>query len=116
MMLFGPQCFDSAGNLTCTDAGLADISQISIVSQPDGHRDPINPVTRTISMLFQRPFKLAPVYYDVHVPNMLQVASPRRELIDINPTVDGTKLKASLQLRAQTPPNPVTFPDYNLYY
>lgn len=116
MLLFGPQCFNNTGGLICSDNGLPEVAQISVVSRPDGHRDPINPVTRTISMLVQRPFQVQPVYYDVEVPNMLQEATPRRELLDINPSIAGERLTSTMHLRARTVMAPDTYPDYNLYY
>ena len=67
MILFGPSCFNRSGALTCSDPGLPVVSSLTVASEPDGRRDPINPVTRTISMQFLRPFEIAPVHYDVEV-------------------------------------------------
>jgi hypothetical protein len=116
LLLFGPQCFNTSGGLVCNDSGLAEVASVSVVSRPDGHRDPLNPVTRTISMLFRRPFEVQPVFYDVEVPNMLRVASPRRELLDLNPSIDGDKIPSTMHLRARTPFAPTSYPDYNFYY
>jgi hypothetical protein len=119
VQLLGPSCVAADGEAlpSCLDAGLIDAAVLNVTTRIDGARDPLMPVTRTISLLARRAANESQldisVSYVVVVPAGLPVGSPHRELLEFRPRIgDGDeRVAAPVRILATSPGT--AYPDYN---
>jgi hypothetical protein len=119
----GPQCIAPNVN-ECQDGGIAEAHQVVVRTFLEASRDPMNPVTRSITYIARRGSITDPeLYFELHVPNGVRIAGPNEETLDFRPVIAGqTDAIREIQLWAHLPngrksrsTNP-DYPDYNLIF
>ena len=120
---FGPTCMDSYTQ-GCVDAGISEAMRVVVRTYLDGRRDPMNPVTRSITYMAERGSVDDPeLIFELQVPEGLRVAGPRREELDFRPRIAGRQdrledIRLWAHLPAGVQPRRVNtdYPDYNLLF
>lgn len=119
---FGPQC---AVTPCANDAGLiADAHRIVVKTTVQGQRDPLNPVTRSITFTAQKDKLENPeAVLELVLPVNLQVASTQRENLDFRPTVAGSRtaykdirIVVAIDPMAKKRTTGFDYPDFNLVF
>jgi len=108
----------------CKDAGLRDARRVVVRTTLDARRDPMNPVTRSITYIADwYGVEGSELFFELQVPNGLRVAGPHQELLDFRPRIDGRQdavgdigLWAHLPQGRQPRTRNVDYPDYNLLF
>ena len=120
---FGPTCLDPHTQ-GCVDKGIGEATRVVVRTYLDGRRDPMNPVTRSITYMTERGGVDDPeLIFELQIPEGLRVAGPRREELDFRPRVAGMQerledIRLWAHLPAGVQPRRVNtdYPDYNLLF
>ena len=120
---FGPACRDAALP-SCQDEGLPAVQRVVVRTYLDARRDPMNPVTRSITYTATKEALSDPeLTFELQVPNGLRIAGPHEELLDFRPKVEGRqdalgdiRLWAHLPQGRSVRTKNVDYPDYNLLF
>lgn len=120
---YGPECADPEG-ASCDTSSIDDATTVVVRTFLDARRDPMNPVTRSITYTAHRDRMNHPeLMLELHVPNGVRVAGPEQEVLDFRPSiVDRQEPIKHLQLWAHLPPDRrsrtvnADYPDYNLLF
>jgi hypothetical protein len=123
---YGPGCAATGAQtdaewLECSDTGIPDAAQITVVTSIDGARDVLNPITRQINVTTIHPYAVVPASYSISVAQGLRVASPHHEVVNLVPSWQGQLPGATIKiigLAAEPPgrPHSFNFPDFNLAF
>ena len=106
---FGPVCLTADGVLRpACRGGISDAHKVTISTFIDGRRDPLNLVTRRITMGFisgQWPLhESSEVFYRITFPSGKPQASPYHEHLDWRPVVNGRRLNSTVVVTAINEP------------
>jgi len=123
LYLFGPQCLESQAP-SCRDEGIHEIHTLVVRTFLDARRDPMNPVTRSITYRVRRgEVANAELIFELQVPNGIKVAGPYQETIDFRPRILGNQeslckisLWAHLPSKRRARTKNFDYPDYNLLF
>lgn len=119
---FGPVCaFETCA---ATRGLIADADRIVIKTTVKGDRDPLNPVTRTITFSAKKATLENPdVTLELVLPADLRIASPQQEILDFRPAVAGSRTAyKDIRIVATLNPNSkkrvvgFDYPDFNLFF
>lgn len=119
----GPQCIVPSPP-ECHDDGISEAHQVVVRTFLDASRDPMNPVTRSITYIARRGSITDPeLYFELQVPNGVRVAGPNQETLDFRPVIAGQHDAIhEIHLWAHLPNGRTTrstnpdYPDYNLIF
>ena len=120
---FGPQC-DGSTTENCQDSGLESASRVVVRTYLNASRDPMNPVTRSITYKALRGALTDPeLIFELQVPNGLQIAGPHQETLDFRPSIGGRqdavgdiRIWAHLPQGRRVRTQNFDYPDYNLIF
>jgi len=120
---FGPHCA-AASDGQCSDKGIAEAQRVVVRTYLDASRDPMNPVTRTITYGVLRDALQDPeLIFELQVPNGFRVAGPHQEVLDFRPCIrgelehfDDMRVLAHLPPGHRTKTKNADYPDYNLLF
>jgi hypothetical protein len=123
MYRFGPACM-KAQSEDCEDNGLSKASRVVVRTYLDARRDPMNPVTRSITYNVHRGHIDNPeLIFELQIPNGLNIAGPHQEHLDFRPKIAGKqdvigdiRLWAHLPSGRRTRIKNTDYPDYNLLF
>ena len=119
----GPGCAEAKAE-GCLDPGIEEANRVVVRTFLDARRDPMNPVTRSITYDVQRGHLTDPeLFFELQVPNGLKVAGPHQELLDFRPHVAGNQdAVGDIRIWAHLPRGRrarvvnTDYPDYNLVF
>ena len=121
--LFGPAFHNN--NLRCAkNEVLVDAYRLIVKTKIESGMDPLNPNARTITYITTADNLFHPeIFLEVHLPTNVEVkVSPYRELLDMRPAIQGSRLShSSYVLRAHIPPvqkrtQNIDYPDFCLFF
>ena len=123
MYRFGPHCREATVE-SCQDSGLKAANRVVVRTYLNARRDPMNPVTRSITYSAVRGTLTDPeLIFELQVPNGLEVAGPHQETLDFRPLVAGQQdAIEDIRIWAHLPQGRLTrtqnfdYPDYNLVF
>ena len=123
MYRFGPHCKQPTAE-RCQDTGLTEAHRVVVRTFLNARRDPVNPVTRSITYSAARDALTDPeLIFELQVPNGLQVAGPSQETLDFRPLIGGRQDSVEdIRIWAHVPQGRrartenFDYPDYNLVF
>ena len=121
VLLFGPS---QKSEVSDSVLYVSDADRVVIRTYLEAARDPLNPVTRTITYDVRRGHLKSPrIILELAVPNGIRVLGPYRENLDLRPEISGQKESfAAMRIYADLPSarrpryRSEHYPDYNLLF